>query len=94
MTTLAGTLRDLRRYPTVAVGGVLIALVALAALLAPWIAGDPIVFEPVNRLKAPSAGRWLLRGIEITPPVPGPAEPLWQGLFITLAFDVSVPTRP
>jgi len=46
------------------------------------------------RLKAPSAGRWLLRGIEITPPVPGPAEPLWQGLFITLAFDVSVPARP
>ena len=59
MTTLAGTLRDLRRYPTVAVGGVLIALVALAALLAPWIAGDPIVFEPINRLKAPSAEFWL-----------------------------------
>jgi uncharacterized GH25 family protein len=46
------------------------------------------------RLKAPSAGRWLLRGIEITPPVPGLAEPVWQGLFITLAFDVSVPARP
>jgi peptide/nickel transport system permease protein len=59
MTTLAATLQGLRRYPTVAVGGILIAIVALAALLAPWIAGDPLLLEPVNRLKAPSAEFWL-----------------------------------
>lgn len=57
--TLAGILEGMRRHPTVAVGGVLILLIALAALLAPWIAGDPIVFEPINRLKAPSAEFWL-----------------------------------
>jgi peptide/nickel transport system permease protein len=59
MMTLAGTLEGMRRHPTVAVGGVMIALIALAALLAPWIAGDPLVFEPINRLKAPSADFWL-----------------------------------
>lgn len=46
------------------------------------------------RLKAPSAGRWLLRGIELTPPDAGVAEPIWLGLFITLAFDVLPPARP
>lgn len=46
------------------------------------------------RLKAPSAGRWLLRGIELTPPEPGVAEPIWSGMFITLAFDVLPPARP
>ena len=59
MSTLADMLRGMRRYPTVAVGGVLIAIIALAALLAPWIAGDPLGFEPVNRLKPPSAEFWL-----------------------------------
>ncbi len=59
MSTLAAMLRGMRRYPTVAVGGVLIAIIALAALLAPWIAGDPLGFEPVNRLKPPSAEFWL-----------------------------------
>lgn len=44
------------------------------------------------RLRLPSAGRWLLRAIELTPPPQ--ASQRWQGLFITLAFDVSVPARP
>lgn len=52
--TLSAFLPAVRRYPTIAIGGVLLAIVALAALLAPWIAGDPIGFEPVNRLKPPS----------------------------------------
>lgn len=38
------------------------------------------------RLTLPSAGRWLLRGIELTPPSDDTQR--WQGLFITLAFDV------
>jgi len=52
--TLSAILPAVRRYPTMAIGGVLLAFVALAALLAPWIAGDPIGFEPINRLKPPS----------------------------------------
>jgi peptide/nickel transport system permease protein len=59
MTTAARTLEFLRRYPTVGVGGALLALIALAALLAPWITADPITFEPINRLKPPSAEFWL-----------------------------------
>lgn len=46
------------------------------------------------RWRAPSAGRWILRGIEITPPPAQALEPLWQGLFITLAFDVLPAARP
>jgi peptide/nickel transport system permease protein len=52
--TLSAILPAVRRYPTIAIGGVLLAIVALAALLAPLIAGDPIDFEPINRLKPPS----------------------------------------
>ena len=42
------------------VGGtlILLALVALA-ILAPWIADDPIQFEPTNRLKKPSEQFWF-----------------------------------
>ena len=43
------------------------------------------------RLTLPSAGRWLLRGIELTPPSADGQR--WQGLFITLAFDALPPTR-
>lgn len=46
------------------------------------------------RLRAPSAGRWILRGIELTPPPMQPADARWQGLFVTLAFDVLSPNRP
>jgi hypothetical protein len=46
------------------------------------------------RLRAPSAGRWVLRGIELTPPASDQADGRWQGLFLTLAFDVLAPARP
>jgi hypothetical protein len=46
------------------------------------------------RLRPPAAGAWLLRGIELTPPPAGSAPPLWQGLFITLAFDVRPSEAP
>jgi peptide/nickel transport system permease protein len=41
------------------VGGILLLLITLAAIFAPWIARDPIAFEPINRLKGPSAEFWL-----------------------------------
>jgi peptide/nickel transport system permease protein len=54
------TLADfIRRNPTIVVGGVLLTLITLAALLAPWIARDPIAFEPINRLRGPSSEFWL-----------------------------------
>ena len=49
----------IRRHPTIVVGAMLLALITLMALFAPVIARDPIVFEPINRLKSPSAEFWL-----------------------------------
>ena len=49
----------IRRNPTIVVGATLLILIALAALFAPLIARDPIAFEPINRLKGPSAEFWL-----------------------------------
>lgn len=46
------------------------------------------------RLRPPAPGRWLLRGIELTPPPAEAADPVWQGLFITLAFEVSPSAAP
>ena len=56
---LARTAEFMRRHPTICVGALLVSLIALAALFAPWIANDPITFEPINRLRRPSAEFWL-----------------------------------
>jgi peptide/nickel transport system permease protein len=47
------------RHKTI-VGGIaiLIALVVIA-IAAPWLAGDPLQFEPTNRLKKPSGEFWF-----------------------------------
>ena len=59
-TTAPSAAQDfIRRNPTIVIGGVLLALITLAALFAPFIARDPIAFEPINRLKGPSAEFWL-----------------------------------
>jgi peptide/nickel transport system permease protein len=56
----ADRLRDFaRRNPTICIGGTLLAFVAGCALLAPLIAGNPITFQPINRLKPPSAEFWF-----------------------------------
>jgi peptide/nickel transport system permease protein len=49
----------IRRHPTIVVGALLLIVITLAAVFAPWIARDPITFEPINRLKGPSADFWL-----------------------------------
>jgi peptide/nickel transport system permease protein len=42
------------------VAGMLILLALLGiAILAPWLAGDPLQFEPINRLKRPSEEFWF-----------------------------------
>ncbi len=49
----------LRRNPTIVVGGLVLLLMVAVALAAPLVAGDPIGFNPVNRLKPPSAAFWF-----------------------------------
>ncbi|MEO8857160.1 MAG: ABC transporter permease, partial [Burkholderiaceae bacterium] len=48
-----------RRHPTIVIGVALLVLITLAALFAPFIARDPIAFEPINRLRGPSMQFWL-----------------------------------
>jgi peptide/nickel transport system permease protein len=49
----------IRRHPTIVAGTLLLLLIALAAIFAPFIAGDPLAFEPINRLRGPSETFWL-----------------------------------
>jgi peptide/nickel transport system permease protein len=51
--------RFIRRNPTIVVGAVLLAVVTAAAIVAPWIAGDPMALMPADRLMPPSAQHWL-----------------------------------
>jgi peptide/nickel transport system permease protein len=54
------TLRQVIRNPGVIAGGSLVALVALVALMAPWLASaDPTEINPTLRLKPPSDAHWL-----------------------------------
>ncbi len=58
---IAGFRRGLlRRYPTMIFGGVLLFVMVICALFAPLLfTGDPIVLNPINRLKAPSELHWF-----------------------------------
>ncbi len=50
----------LRRHPTAIVGGVVLLLMVLLALLAPWLGTtDPLALAPVKRLRPPSAENWF-----------------------------------
>ncbi len=49
----------IRRHPTIVAGAALLLLIALAAVFAPYIAGDPLAFETINRLRGPSETFWL-----------------------------------
>lgn len=49
-----------RRYPTVVIGGGLLALMVFAAIFAPLLTSyDPIRIDPTMKLKAPSAAHWF-----------------------------------
>lgn len=48
-----------RRHPTIVAGGAILAFMTAIALLAPWIAGDPITFDPIDRLRPPSPEFWF-----------------------------------
>jgi peptide/nickel transport system permease protein len=49
----------IRRNPTIVIGSAILGLFVAVALLAPWIASDPLSFDPLNRLKKPSAQFWF-----------------------------------
>ncbi|WP_353147520.1 ABC transporter permease [Pollutimonas bauzanensis] len=53
-------LKTLKQHPTVAVGGLLIFVLALMAILAPWLGTtDPSAISPIHRTRAPSAQFWF-----------------------------------
>src|SRR5947207_15723469 len=49
----------MKRNPTVVAGFSILAIFVVVALISPWIAGDPLGFDPLNRLKRPSAEYWF-----------------------------------
>jgi peptide/nickel transport system permease protein len=51
--------RFVRRNPTLVIGLVVLGLMLLAALAAPWIAGDPYSMKPVQRFQPPSDAYWF-----------------------------------
>jgi len=48
-----------RRNPTIVIGALLLLFMAIVALVAPLIAGDPQFMVPANRLRPPSAEHWF-----------------------------------
>ncbi|MFZ4531433.1 MAG: ABC transporter permease [Alsobacter sp.] len=48
-----------RRNPTIVIGALLLLFMAVVALMAPLIAGDPQFMVPANRLRPPSAEHWF-----------------------------------
>jgi peptide/nickel transport system permease protein len=49
-----GWLTFVRRNTTLVAGCVILGFMAVIALIAPWISGDPLLMQPVERLKPPS----------------------------------------
>ena len=48
-----------RRNKTIVAGTLILLALLGVAILAPWLAGDPLQFEPINRLKRPSEEFWF-----------------------------------
>lgn len=57
---MSQTMLFLRRYPTIAIGGLLVFGLVLMAVLAPWLGTtDPTTLSPIHRTRAPSADFWF-----------------------------------
>jgi peptide/nickel transport system permease protein len=53
-------LNVLRQHPTIAIGTLLLILLVLSAILAPWLGTiDPTALSPINRTRPPSAQYWF-----------------------------------
>jgi peptide/nickel transport system permease protein len=56
----SGLRNYIRRHPTIVVGGVLLGLMALMAIFAPYLGTvDPQALSPIHRLRWPSAQYWF-----------------------------------
>ena len=49
----------LRRHVPIFVGAAILLLLSVASLLAPWLVGDPITFNPIDRLQSPNSDHWF-----------------------------------
>ncbi|MCW5729316.1 MAG: ABC transporter permease [Alphaproteobacteria bacterium] len=49
----------IRRNPTIFAGGLILVILTIMAVLAPWIAGDPLKLTPAQRLRPPSERWWF-----------------------------------
>ena len=49
----------MRRHVPIFVGAAILLLLSVAALLAPWLVGDPITFNPIDRLQSPNSDHWF-----------------------------------
>jgi peptide/nickel transport system permease protein len=53
-------LQSCKRHPTIAIGGILLLLLILAALFAPWLGTvDPTALSPINRARPPGPNAWF-----------------------------------
>lgn len=62
MPVRGGFRRFARRNPTIVIGGAMLLVMVLIAVLAPWIAGDPFTVSPADRLKPPSLADFFAAG--------------------------------
>ena len=51
--------RILARHPTVVIGAAVLIVMAIIAVAAPLIAGDPLKLTPIKRLKPPDEPFWF-----------------------------------
>ena len=57
---MGGFLRTFRRHPTIVVGGILLFLLFLMAIFAPWLGTiDPTALSPIHRTRVPSERFWF-----------------------------------
>ena len=55
-----GMLATIRRHPTAVFGAIVLAVMALVAILAPWLGTtDPLALSPIRRLRPPQADWWF-----------------------------------
>ncbi|MEY3666054.1 MAG: binding-protein-dependent transport system inner membrane protein [Pseudomonadota bacterium] len=57
---LARAFRLIRQHPTVAIGGLIVLILVLVAVFAPWLGTrDPTALSPIHRTRNPSAQFWF-----------------------------------